>query len=126
TLQGQLLSAFSSFASRGLILSVAYRAAAGFLRVARGRGNAFGQRFLSDTPNGRFALFGVNEKRFCIGFALVLVPLPWQVRRQKTKLRGSWLLRTFRSANRFYNAPNAFKAAQSARSSGDRAIFRRG
>jgi hypothetical protein len=40
--------------------------------------------------------------------------------------RRIWLLRTFRSANRFYNAPNAFKAVQSAWSSSDRAIFRRG
>jgi hypothetical protein len=44
----------------------------------------------------------------------------------KIKLRRIWLLRTFRSANRFYNAPNAFKAVQSAWSSSDRAIFRRG
>ena len=38
--------------------------------------NAFGLRSLGDTAIGRLALFGVNEKRFCIGFALVLVPLP--------------------------------------------------
>ena len=46
------------------------------VRVAGGRGNAFGQRSLSDTPIGRLADSGVNEKRFWIDFAFVLVPLP--------------------------------------------------
>jgi len=46
--------------------------------------------------------------------------------RCKDQTARIWLLRTFRSANGFYNARNAFKVGQSAWSSGDCAIFRRG
>jgi hypothetical protein len=42
------------------------------------RGSKSSVEDLGDTPIGRLADFAVNEKRFCIGFALVLVPWPWQ------------------------------------------------
>jgi hypothetical protein len=37
-------------------------------------GERLWSKVLSDTPNGRLAQFGVNEKRFCIGFAGLLDP----------------------------------------------------
>ena len=69
-------SAFSIISSPGCRVICRRGSRCGFCRVAGGkRINAFGRRSLGDTPIGRLADSAVNEKRFCIGFALVFVPL---------------------------------------------------
>jgi hypothetical protein len=68
---------------------VAYRPAAVISPSTRAEGTPL-SKVLSDTPNGRLADSGVNEKRFCIGFALV-----WSTCYRKRSRHGYLILLWF-------------------------------